>query len=338
MSDRRFRPSHAALRQQGLSLVELMVAMGVGLMVIAVTSLLFAQTSRARTEMLKSSRMVDNARHAQDLLAEELRLAGFWGDLPIFSGQEATDPDPCAADPALLGWSAQDPARIPLAVRGIDVTEPAPECVPNRLAGTDLLVLRRVSTRAETVAGRTAGSAYIQTSRCDLDQRLFSLSATTADFGLRNRNCAGQAPVRRFYVRIYYVASCNRCASPSDGIPTLKRVEIDGARQTVSALAEGIEDLQFDFGFDANGDAVVDTFLLKPDPSSPTPALRDWTNVIAVRVNLLARSTEPAADPPGARTFPMGLHGVRQFGADERWKRTGLTTTVRLLNVAGRRE
>ena len=54
-------------------------------------------------------------------------------------------------------------------------------------------------------------------------------------------------------VRAYYVASCNFCGdadNPSDGIPTLKRVEYFNGAYRETALAEGVENLQFEYAFD----------------------------------------------------------------------------------------
>src|SRR6185295_13808937 len=69
----------------------------------------------------------------------------------------------------------------------------------------------------------------------------------------------GLAPIRQYFVRIYYVATCNDCAGAGDGIPTLKMVELTSGSSTcmtdpavacgsmtTRSIAEGIENIQFE--------------------------------------------------------------------------------------------
>src|SRR5205823_3720696 len=72
--------------------------------------------------------------------------------------------------------------------------------------------------------------------------------------------------------------------------------------RTVS-LVEGIENFQVDYGVDTDGDGVLDGAYTQAPAT-----INDWTNVVAVRLNVLARNIEPsnAADP---KVYDMGLLG-----------------------------
>ena len=155
--------------------------------------------------------------------------------------------------------------QVPRPVQGIPAATASIGCLPNRRANTEALVIRRTETAAPIVltAART-DNLYIQTSRCrDEWGQVRVAAAPSAEpektFNLRNANCAAgnvNNAVRRLMQRTYLHRDLQRLRGASDGIPTLKRVEmIDGALRTTS-IAEGVENLQFEFGVDTSGDGV----------------------------------------------------------------------------------
>ncbi|HVL55759.1 MAG TPA: PilW family protein [Burkholderiaceae bacterium] len=316
----------------GFSLVELLIAMTVGLVALTAAAALFASSSRARTELQKVAQMAESARYAQDVLTEDLRLAGFYGEMPRIP-QATSLPDPCAVDAADLGWQPNGPLTVPAPLVGIDGGEAAPDCVADRLPNTDMIVVRRASTVAAPLA-LLDGTPHLQVSLCAADADPVAIGIAAGDFGLRRTDCTAPAPVRRLLVRIYYVSRCDGCARA--GIPTLSRVDLDGASMRTTRLAEGIEDLQLDYGFDVDGDGTPDVFLPGRSGNAGAPD-DDWANLVAVRVHLLARSVESPAGWIDDRTYRLGLRGsVGPFR--DGFRRTVLSSTVRLNNPAGRRE
>jgi type IV pilus assembly protein PilW len=63
----------------------------------------------------------------------------------------------------------------------------------------------------------------------------------------------------------------------------------------------------------------------------------DWSNVVAVRLYLIARSQNPVAGHVDAISFDLGLNGSLAAAGDG-FKRHIHTTLVRVINVAGWRE
>jgi type IV pilus assembly protein PilW len=110
-------------------------------------------------------------------------------------------------------------------------------------------------------------------------------------------------------------------------------MELIGAALQETALAEGIEELQFEYGFDTNGDGIPDEFRIALNGVAGTPQ-NDWSNVMAVRIWVLSRSTEPTRGYTDAKTYDLGAHGTRGPYADQ-FKRRVYTTLVRLNNPAG---
>ncbi|MBX3605297.1 MAG: prepilin-type N-terminal cleavage/methylation domain-containing protein [Piscinibacter sp.] len=67
-------------RERGLSLVELMVGLAVGMVVVAAAVSLFAAQTREHRRTAAELRLMQELRGATDLVARDLRRAGHWGD------------------------------------------------------------------------------------------------------------------------------------------------------------------------------------------------------------------------------------------------------------------
>ena len=115
----------------------------------------FVSSSRNFSETERVSRQIENGRYAAALLSEEVRHAGFYGEvgnvvnLPAGSGIALPGalPNPC--DTAI----ANVRAALSLPIQGVDNDKPA--CLSDYVTGTDVLVIRRSNT--ETVAATSAG-------------------------------------------------------------------------------------------------------------------------------------------------------------------------------------
>jgi len=105
---------------RGFSLVELMVALAIGLVLLTLLATVFANSSRSQKEITMAAQQVENGRYAIELLSEDLRHAGFYG--PYFSLPAATAlTDPCSltladlrAGIALPVQAYNSPASSPL--------------------------------------------------------------------------------------------------------------------------------------------------------------------------------------------------------------------------------
>jgi type IV pilus assembly protein PilW len=324
---------------RGFSLVELMVALAIGLILVAGLATLFANSSQTGNEIDKSIRQIENGRYAAELLTENVSIAGYYGELSR-DGMTVSTPAPaglCATTITGLGWD-NAALTIPAALTGLTAAQAAAltACLPNYKTGTVGLVLRHLDTTAVAPGASTNGGIYMQTSRCSTDPTAtkFVLSIAASDFTLRNLDCVAVNMVQRYVARIYYVASCNECGI--DTTPTLKRAELVGNLMVVSPLVEGIEEVTYDYGFDTNADGMPDVYLAGLS-GVVGAADNDWSNVVGVRVHLLSRTTETSLGFVDGKTYDLGLAGTRGPFNDA-YKRRAYTITVRVNNVAGPRE
>ena len=336
--------SLAPLRRKagGFSLIELMIAMTIGLILLTVLATVFSQSTAGRNALERITRLTENSRFAADVIGDDIRHAGFYGNFMPPTNTTFLDPSPCdwdVIDVTRLGWDPTLPVpRYPAQLLGYDdpgPAVPAIACLPDRVPGTDVLVIRRVSAAAINGAAADLRNVYIQASQCINDPVLLRVSNTAAQFNLRTAACDNTvlAPARRYFARVYYIASCNECA-PADGIRTLRRFEfIDGAARVVP-LAEGVEDFQIEYAFDTNNDGTPETLLTTVTGGATPTAF--WSNVVAVRVHLLLRSTEQGGTTsPGVYDLGPGHNAVT---CPANFKCRLLSAMLRLNNVAGRRE
>lgn len=314
---------------QGLTLIELMVALALSLVLLAALIALVTSTISNRNELDKSSYQVENGRYALQALGEDIEMAGFVGMVnPQAFSRTAAPAALCPDDKttlAQLGYNAAA-RQLPLALQA---QATAPSCISNAKAGTGMLLITRVSSIAQapsTVTGST-DEMFMQASACPKDLLRFAVAYGGSDaFTLRQRgsddNCtsAALAPVRKVVQRIYFINNTEP--------PTLNVAEYVKSATRVVPLVDGIEGLQFDFGVDTDGDGA-------PDSYTTTPA--DWNGVMAVRIHVLARSINATGGWKDTRTYDMGLSGaVGPF--NDGYKRSVYSTVVRLNNLAGPKE
>ncbi|MEO5734649.1 MAG: prepilin-type N-terminal cleavage/methylation domain-containing protein [Rubrivivax sp.] len=86
------RPSFIR-RQSGLSLVELLVGVTVGLFVVAAASTLLALQLSDNRRLLQETQVQQDLRATADIIGRELRRAGAWGGIAAASAQSVWRPD-----------------------------------------------------------------------------------------------------------------------------------------------------------------------------------------------------------------------------------------------------
>lgn len=330
-----------------MTLVELMVSIVIGMLMVAALAVLIADQSTTRAEVDKAGRMIENGRFAVQVIASDLQLAGFWGELSTVLAAPAAIPDPCSVtasdvDAALgmhvQGYSAVTPTSAPATV---------PSCISNYKLGTDIVVVRRLEPDSSSLETGgvpdfnklTDGRLYMQTGLVaggtSFTHVLASANSATntATFALVKKNGTTRATVRMVVTHIYYVSTCSVVSGTTcqDSIPTLKRVE-RGQVSTTTTLAEGIEDLQIDYGQDTDGNGSPDAYVSGAALTSTT-----WPDVMTAKIHVLARTGDPVAGYTDKKTYEMGTATGAAAAANAPYKRHVMVQTVRIMNPSVRR-
>lgn len=265
-------------RQRGFSLVELMVAMAIGLFLVGGAAWVYSSTRSIVVTNDALARLQENARFALSVIEPDIRHAGYWGrhtDAVTIVGR-ATDAAPLTV--AVANDCANDWAiDLERSVEGANGAHPGWACyaAADHQALSDVLALRH-ATGAPLPEGAPldAGRIYVRTHESGRGELFIGGNAIPAIVDGQNNALVS---------RLYYVDSSS---SVDDAIPSLQQVSLSlvgGAmnmqRREVMA---GVEDMQVQFGIDSNGDNAVDTYV-NPDNAAGNP-------IFAVRVWLLVRS------------------------------------------------
>jgi type IV pilus assembly protein PilW len=172
------------VRQQfGFSLVELMIAITLGMLVMISLVTAFVNSSRTRDEVERASQQIENGRYAMQVLGTDLWLAGYWAEFNVAGANlanPASKPDPCAT--ALTDLSAALPTHIQGYDQGAVLS-----CLSDVKANTDIVVVRRAST---CVRGSTDCPATTPPSSARLQRRISSASIALSPISIGTRRIA----------------------------------------------------------------------------------------------------------------------------------------------------
>ncbi|WP_305073701.1 PilW family protein [Propionivibrio sp.] len=339
------RSSPAFLAAQcGLTLVELMVAIALGLLVLAALTALFVNTSANRREIDRAAGILENGRYALSVLRDDLALAGYYGTLATPAGTVATT----SCSNSVADWSDS----LTFHVRGSNQNDTNLDAcfsgttLPPRKADSDAIVIYRASTCVSGPTAETgcdpktssASEAYIQVSECGSEYVTtpFVLDlGSAATFATLKKRLAGgiacdvngTAPIRRFYKSLYYVDTSNNLvradmvAAAVAGTPAY----------TVTTLADGIENIQFQYGFDTNNDGTADEFHQSPGACSTACT---WSDAMGVRIWILVRA--PTATPGYSNDKELVMDDYSVTPSDS-FKRHVFSSYIGFVNSSGRR-
>jgi type IV pilus assembly protein PilW len=311
-------------QQRGLSLVELLVAMVIGIVILLAASEVMVSNNRTRGEIERTGRQIENGIFALQLLEDDISNAGFWGEANVAAsgGLPPLCPTTSAELQSAMGYPLQ------AAVVG------GATCAVSIKDDSESIALRRASTCALGTANCQAfgvNAPYIQVPACitgtDMGEVTFndgeaSIGELQTSLNGQRIDCATRAPIYRYISRIYYVTSDDELARMDFGA---------GAYAASGALVEGIEALSFSYGIDSDVDGQVDSY-------TSTPTATESRNIASVRLWLVARNLTPTPGYSDERTYSLGdvEHEVPEAFVGH--KRQVYSTTITLRNVAGARE
>jgi type IV pilus assembly protein PilW len=341
MSETRYKPSAWSRRHNvGVSLIELMVALTIGLVLMLGAVIVYVKAKDTYAATDTTSRMQETARYALGIIESDARMAGYLGlmsrpELLTNLNQSIAKPDGTAVVMPVCdanNWAS----NLTRYAFGSDNTYGL-SCAASgggARAGSDVLVVRRASSQrvAQSSAGlkTLAGEAVIITSRSA--GLVFVGDANgTVPSGYAQTDPVDAPPLadtRRLLVHAYYV-SVN--SSEGVGFPALRRKTLgtQGGVPTVrdEEVVPGVEDLQVQYGVDTNGDRNADRWVNANDVGATDI-------VIGVKLWLRVRARERDVAFNDTATYTYANNGGATIpSADQQFRRILMSRTVQVRNA-----
>ena len=324
-------------RQQGVTLVELMIALAIGLLVTVAMLKVYVDASRMYRFNEGLARVQENGRFALEFIRRDVRVAGFWGcnsDTVPWPGIKTDSNAYIDVDAGDIAGTSDDGLNSSDSLTFRSATGSG-ALVTADMSGTDGTIT--VDSASALATGTAAlisdcenGDLFQIT---DISGKVLVHAAGTNANKLPDLQKAYTAGARVYNAREITFSIQN---DPSSGAPTLYREVIGEGAQP---LVEGIENMQILYGEDtdadadgANGDGTANRYVDFGVDDDFDP-----DRIVSVRISLLARSinnnltTEPSpyiyppwANPPISTTPDK----------DDKHLRKIFTTTITLRNKA----
>lgn len=328
--------------QQGLSLIELMVAMALSLTLMAGVFQIFLSNKKSFEITRDLSDVQENGRLGLTFVGESIRMADHWGaieggDLTLGGTSVNTVAGDCTS-----AWILDTST----AIEGFEGAAGAPvACIQNSdenyRPNTDVLVVRYADARDQIVEadlGSVGNDDILVRVSVAEEGRLFEGSDTaTATAAIPYDDQVFNFP---YMAELYYVRNCSilgadsKCDAAIDETPTLVRMTLNGKTFQEQPLVEGVEFLQFDYGIDTDDDLIADTYVLASDlGDAALNASDDWDDVLSVRMSLISRATQIDNQVDDDNTYVM-VDGGNYVAAvaDRKYRRKQYNREIHLRN------
>lgn len=305
MANKQFLQFLANGKSGGFGLVELMIAITIGLILLGGIGYLYLgsrQTFRTQDDF---SRIQENVRYALDQVGVDVRMAGYAGCLNLASINPSAAP--------AIGVIANNPPAISLgdAMRGYTgTTWTAPGTAPaNWVSGTGVFAITRASAVGVNLTGNTtptnanikitgnpdnfvAGEALLVSNCVTADLfRATTVSSGGGTVTIAHSNASNtgnftiysygdEAEIFRMISNTYFIGT-----NPA-GVPALYRRPLDG---NAEEMVDNVENIVMRFGLDdgSNGgtanDFIVDRYV-------EAGAVINWRQVLTARLSMVFRS------------------------------------------------
>jgi len=327
--------------QQGVSLVEIMVALVAGLILIGGVGQVYLSNKQTYRVQEAHSRLQENGRYTLELLERDVRRAGYQG----CGSRGSVTPNVIAKPPVVI-------FNAGTAVTGSEATgatwSPALSAsLSNVVAGTDTITIQFAAGCGGHLMGNMAAdNANIQISAANTCQlaandvfmisdcvsadiaRATSVSngatiqtiAHANDVNMDNRLSKAyrsDSEILRVNSFTYYIRN------GQGGQPSLWQLDNTQAvgGDNPAELVEGVENMQVTYGEDTDNDGTPNQYLA-------ANAIGDWANVRSVRINFLFRTLDNNLTT-AAQSY--SFNGTATTAGDRRLRRT-FTATIGVRN------
>jgi type IV pilus assembly protein PilW len=318
--------------QKGFNLIEVFIALAVGLFLFAGVLTIFVNMKTTSTHTSSFGEIQENGRFAISLISEDLLRQDFWGDYTGTMDLSSITPVPAAPKGECNGDGVNN-GTFPTANGHFRTIWSSPVtaasimsgCRTDAKIGSDILQLKRVKSNplvdalGNPVATAPAGKYYLVSN---------INNGTIFNGGVVPSIKNGQ--VWEYQHHIYYVKEETQ---GSNSVPVLMMGSLSNELSFAPAI-DGIERLHFMFGIDTDIDTTSPGYgIINAYISSNDMTLDLWnqngSRILAVKIYVLARSIRPDTKYKNTNTYQLG---DQTFVANDNYRRLLFSSTVTLHN------
>jgi type IV pilus assembly protein PilW len=357
---------------QGFGIVEIMIAMALGIVIILGVTTLFTDTSRTLEDINRSGRQLENSLFSLELLATELAMVGYWGeagypldaetqifvsgeDLESAPGGISGVPSACLGTGAIIDGTSDD-AKAELgygmefpvsSATGADLNSEISSGVCNNSsapvarATSEYVLIRRASSCATGVSPIPANNScrelgdfyHLQTNGC-YSENLGLSGGEIKLYKVTADTASALLPYTGY-----------DCTSSAPIYRYISRIYYVDQNDTLTRLY-----LENDSSLKFKSEALVDGVELlrfewfidtsgdgEYDLVSRGPSASQWSDIVAVRVWTVTRSSIEESGYTDTNTYTIAGESWTVPSGNEGYRRTVQSRTVELINIAGRR-
>lgn len=306
--------SNSQFNMAGFSITELMIAIAIGVMILAaLTVILISNVYNTKTND-RSSELQTNGRYALGFLKREIRQAGYRG----YTWAEPNTPTTTiTVTSECLGTSAATSSFVTNIRQGIwganDNNPFSANCLPaTKRTGDDILVIRRANSTIPTTL--VANTLYFRS----------SYAAGEVFQGVTPPSVTG-TPIANFTLQedVYYIGVDDNDAT----IPALRRVTLKANAMVDEMVVSGIEHMQLQYG---RATTDLNTQYYNSITGNATDLTKtDWDDVNSVRIWLLSRNATAEKDYTNPNSYVMG---DQTYTPNDSFRRQLYTAVLQLRN------
>lgn len=331
-------------RNKGFSLVELMIALLLGLLLSAGIISVYLNSKTAFEQDEEVARVQENGRYALKVLSTNLSMAGFFGGILESDAISGTTPAISSSCGGGGDWEfdISEPITFVNDATGAAANAALP-CITaanvyNNAGASvtpDVIGLKRAAGDTTLEDGewnteKGASQANFAASSTQVFLRIIYATNTISVIKASEADTGSDAVVDsgvdywKYEAMAFFVRNYSQTAG--DGIPTLCAERLRGVSVAVECLVEGVENIQFEFGLDIDEDGETDSYTVNPTAA-------ELTTATAIRIYLLMRSinTVPGGMTEADRTYQLG-NAVTSGPFNDNFYRRVFSTTVLLKN------
>lgn len=323
------------VRQQGLSLLEAMISLGVGVFLLGGVMMVFGSMRGTTSETLGLGELQENGRLAINILRRDVAHSGFWGEYQsqLNDGLLAIPANP--AGDCNNGGNNPNNGSFPIESDwafwslwgAVATSSSVATCIDDANTNSDVLQIKRAISFPTDFDDFRSNRFYI----------IASSSAAAIVSGAENSDTyplIDNSQNWMYQHLVYYIANKDFYGST---VPTLMRrrlvVNSSGAASMASEpVIDGIENIRIMYGVDVDLNGVVDSYVGAED------MLRDyWSQgsfdtsyILSARIFVLARALEEDKKYTNNNSYQLGDRTIT--GGGDHYRRMLFTTTASIIN------